>query len=182
MENFGVIRKDIYQALEELLAVAKLKPEQIVVIGCSTSEILGERIGKASSLEVAKALLESILPLISKNKLFLAVQGCEHINRALVVEAKCVEKYNLEQVNVVPHIHAGGGFAAAVYASFKDPVMVENIRADAGMDIGDTFIGMHLKEVAVPIRSEIKNIGKAHLTMARTRTRYIGGERAKYLK
>lgn len=180
MKDFVAIRKDIYQALEELFAAAELKSEQILVIGCSTSEVLGERIGKASSLEIAKAILEPILPLIVKNRIFLAVQGCEHINRALVVEAKCAEKYNLEEVNVVPHIHAGGGFATAAYASFENPVMVENIKADAGMDIGDTFIGMHLKGVVVPIRSEIKNIGKAHLTMARTRTKYVGGERAKY--
>lgn len=174
------VRNDIHQALSELLAAARLNAEQIVVIGCSTSEVMGANIGTASSLEIADIILDGVLPLLQKNHLFLAVQGCEHINRTLVVEEACAEKYGLEIVNVIPHIKAGGGFATAAYNRFKRPVLVETIVAHAGMDIGDTLIGMHLKKVAVPVRSSIKNIGCAHLNMARTRPKLIGGERARY--
>jgi uncharacterized protein (TIGR01440 family) len=167
-------------SLQELLDVAELKQGQILVVGCSTSEVQGEKIGKASSIEVAEPILNGILPLLEQKKIFLAVQGCEHINRALVVEEECALLYGLEVVAVVPHLKAGGGFATTAYHKFKKPVMVESIKAHAGMDIGDTWIGMHLKSVVVPVRSEVKQIGHAHLTMARTRPKFIGGERAKY--
>lgn len=170
----------VQTALEQLLNVAELKKGQIVVVGCSTSEVQGERIGKASSMDVAEAILDGILPLINKNELFLAVQGCEHINRALVVEEECADRYGLEVVTVIPHMKAGGGLATATYHRLKKSVMVESIKAQAGMDIGDTFIGMHLKPVVIPIRTEIRQIGNANLTMARTRPRLVGGERAKY--
>lgn len=168
------------KALEELLTQAHLKSGHILVVGCSSSEIKGERIGKASSLELAEAVFKGIYPVLQEKGIYLAAQCCEHLNRALVVEGECVERYNLEVVTVVPHPDAGGSFASVAYLQFKNPVLVETIKAHAGMDIGDTFIGMHLKRVAVPVRASIKEIGKAHLTMARTRPPLIGGERAKY--
>lgn len=168
------------KALEELWQEAGLKPGHILVVGCSTSEIKGERIGKASSMELAEAVFEGIYPFLQEKGIYLAAQCCEHLNRALVVEEECVEKYNLDIVTVVPYPDAGGSFASFAYRHFKKPVVVEAIKAHAGMDIGDTFIGMHLRRVAVPVRPSIKEIGRAHLTMARTRPPLIGGERARY--
>ena len=167
-------------ALEELLAVAALKPGNIVVIGCSTSEVGGHKIGSNSSMDIAEALIKGILPIVRKNDLYLAVQGCEHINRALIVEEECAEKYGFEIVNVVPHRKAGGSFSTTYYANCRKPVAVETIQAHAGLDIGDTFIGMHLRRVAVPVRLSVKEIGKAHVTAARFRPKLIGGERAHY--
>jgi len=182
MENpdWQSLKEPIALALDELLAAAELKPGQILVIGCSTSEISGHKIGTTSSMEIAEALLEVILPRVQAAGIFLAVQGCEHLNRALVVEAACAERYGLEEVSVMPHLRAGGGFATAYYQKCQHPVMVERIVAHAGIDMGDTFIGMHLKRVAVPVRSSIHEIGQAHLTMARTRPPLIGGPRAHY--
>lgn len=176
----GELTVSVHTALQELLNVAQLNKGQILVVGCSTSEVQGEKIGKASSAEIAEAILDGIMPVVTENELYLAVQGCEHINRALVVEQECADLYGLEIVTVVPRLKAGGGLATTTYNRFKNPVMVESIQAHAGMDIGDTFIGMHLKTVVVPIRTEIKQIGNAHLTMARTRPKLVGGERAQY--
>jgi uncharacterized protein (TIGR01440 family) len=170
----------VQEALSGLLAEAGLKPGQILVIGCSTSEVQGEKIGTASSIEVAQAILDGILPLVRQHGLFLAVQCCEHLNRALVVQEACAERYLLEAVSAIPHRKAGGAFASLVYRTLEHPMLVETISAHAGMDIGDTFIGMHLKHVAVPVRVPIKFIGNAHLTLARTRPKLIGGERARY--
>lgn len=180
--NFTELRDNVRLALTELLEVAAMKPGSIVVVGCSTSEVQGEKIGKASSMDIAQAIFTGIYPLIKENKLYLAVQCCEHLNRALVVERECAEKYDLEIVTVVPHLKAGGGFATTAYYSFADPVVVESIKGHAGIDIGDTFIGMHLRRVVVPVRGSIKKIGNAHLTMARTRPPLIGGERARYTR
>ncbi|MGS0764518.1 TIGR01440 family protein [Syntrophomonas curvata] len=174
------INASVQTTLGELLNVAELKQGQILVVGCSTSEVQGEKIGKASSMEVAEAILDGILPVIVENGIYLAVQGCEHINRSLAVEEECAERHGLEVVNVVPRLKAGGGLATAAYHRFKNPVMVESIKAHAGMDIGDTLIGMHLKSVVVPVRTEVKQIGNAHLTMARTRPKLVGGKRAEY--
>ena len=170
------------KALRGLLAAARLKPHDIVVVGCSTSEIMGERIGSASSADVAEAIMSGLLPIIRENQLYLAVQCCEHLNRALVVERECADRYGLELVTVIPQLKAGGALAAAAMKDYLDPVVVESIAAHAGMDIGDTFIGMHLKRVAVPVRLDISKIGDAHLTLARTRPKLIGGERALYPK
>lgn len=178
--DLNEIRNDAQTAAQELLAVANLKPGQIVVVGCSSSEISGKKIGSASSMEIAAAVLTGILPILQEQKVFLAAQCCEHLNRSLVVEAECAEKYGWEEVAVVPHLKAGGGFATAYYHQCSQPVMVERIAAHAGIDIGDTFIGMHLRRVVVPVRGSSDSIGKAHLTMARTRKALIGGERAKY--
>lgn len=176
--------RDIAQAwhrvLEEFFLQANLHPGQILVLGCSTSEVLGQHIGKNSSKEVADILLPPLLQRVREQGIYLAVQGCEHINRALVVEEECMERYDLEPVTVLPGMKAGGAMSVKAWESFVEPVMVETIKGHAGIDIGDTFIGMHLRPVAVPIRLEVKEIGEAHLTMARTRPRLIGGPRAIY--
>ena len=169
-------------ALLELLDRAELKPGSILVIGCSSSEIVGSTIGHGSSYETAEALVGRILPELTARGIFLAAQCCEHLNRALIVERACAQAYGLEPVCVEPQPKAGGSFATAVYRAMRDPVAVEHIRAHAGMDIGGTLIGMHLKDVAVPVRLSLDHIGKAILICARTRPKYIGGERACYPK
>lgn len=178
--EYNKIKTDAGQALQELLKAAQLKPQNILVLGCSTSEVAGKKIGTGSSLEIADAIMDAVLPLAEKENIYLAVQCCEHLNRALVVERACAERYNLDEVAVFPVQGAGGSMAHQAMKRFNDPVVVEKIQGHAGMDIGDTFIGMHLKHVVVPIRGSVKNIGDAHLTMARTRPKLIGGERAKY--
>ncbi|MGB9866296.1 MAG: TIGR01440 family protein [Bacillota bacterium] len=180
--DLNEIKHQLKQALDGLLSVARLKPRQILVVGCSTSEVLGKRIGSSSSTEVAAALLEVLMETAERHGIFLAIQCCEHLNRALVVEEECAELYNLEPVTVYPVPKAGGATAAMAMEMFNNPVVVESIKAHAGIDIGDTFIGMHLRAVAVPVRLPIKSIGHAHLTMARTRPKLIGGERAVYRK
>ena len=175
------IRMQAEQAIKELLAVAKLRSGDLLVIGCSSSEIVGQRIGKGSSMVAAEAVWEGIVPILSEQGIRLAAQCCEHLNRALIVERETAEKYGYEPVNVRPWAHAGGSFATAVWEHMEDPVAVEHIRAHAGMDIGDTLIGMHLRDVAVPVRLEVRKIGQANLVCARTRPKYIGGERARYV-
>jgi len=178
--NMADLTSDTADALRGLLAVAGLRPHDIVVVGCSTSEVAGHRIGSASSAEIAEAIMDGLLPIIRESQLYLAVQCCEHLNRALVVERECADRYGLELVTVIPHLKAGGALSAAAMKEYSHPVVVESISAHAGMDIGDTFIGMHLRRVAVPVRLDITRIGDAHLTMARTRPKLIGGERALY--
>lgn len=167
-------------ALSELLEQANLKPGNLLVIGCSSSEIMGEKIGKGSSLDAAKAVFEGVYPILCEHNINLAVQCCEHLNRAIIMERAVAEAKGYEIVNVMPQIHAGGSFAVTAWNAFSDPVAVETISADAGIDIGDTLIGMHLKRVAVPVRVSIKKIGQANLVCARTRPKYIGGPRAVY--
>ena len=174
------IKLQAQQALLELLETAALKADDLFVVGCSSSEIIGQKIGKGSSLEAAQAVLDGIYPVLKQRGIYLAAQCCEHLNRALVIEKKAAEAFGYETVCVVPQPKAGGSFATAAYRSFEEPVMVENIRAHAGMDIGGTLIGMHLKAVAVPVRISLDRIGEAILLCARTRPKYIGGERAKY--
>ena len=174
------IKQAARKAISELLEQAKLQHGEIVVVGCSSSEIVGEIIGKGSTPDAANAVLDGILPLIKENGLFLAAQCCEHLNRALVVEREAAERFNLEIVSAVPKPKAGGSFAAAAYLAYAEPVLVEHIKASAGLDIGSTLIGMHLKDVAVPLRLEIKTIGEASVTAARTRPKLIGGARAQY--
>ena len=174
------VRSAARAALLELLDAAALKPGQQVVIGCSSSEIMGQKIGKGSTPEAAKAVVDEILPILNERGLYLAAQCCEHLNRALIVERACAERYGLEPVWVKPQPHAGGSFATAVWERFADPVAVECIRAHAGMDIGQTLIGMHLRRVAVPVRLSVSRIGEAPVVFARTRPPYIGGPRAQY--
>lgn len=177
--DFENIKETAVKAVTELIEAAHLKKGDILVVGCSSSEIKGERIGKGSDMNAAEAVYEGIKPILDEKGIFLAAQGCEHINRAIITERAALGPLD-EVVNVVPQLHAGGSFTVTVYNNAKDPVALERIQADAGMDIGDTLIGMHLKPVAVPVRLSMKEIGCAHLTCARTRPKFIGGERAKY--
>lgn len=176
------IKMQASQAAKELLAQAHLSREDILVVGCSSSEVTGERIGTCSSLETAEAVFEGIYEVIVENELYLAAQCCEHLNRALIIEKELARRERLPIVNVVPQPKAGGSFGTTAYSRFKEPVAVEHISAQAGMDIGDTLIGMHLADVAVPVRISVKEIGQAHLVCARTRGKFIGGERAVYNK
>jgi len=177
MEN---IKQQAREAVRELLDVAKLRRGDVLVVGCSSSEVVGARIGKGSSAEAAEAILAGVAPVLEEQGIYLAAQCCEHLNRALIVERECAEKYGWEVVSVLPWPHAGGSFATAAYANMKDPVAVEHIRAHAGLDIGGTLIGMHLRDVAVPVRLSIDHIGEAILLCARTRPKFIGGARAHY--
>lgn len=167
-------------AVNELLEVSALKPGDIFVVGCSSSEMVGQHIGKGSSMEAARAAFEGIYPVLKERGIFLAAQCCEHLNRALILEAACAEKYGYDIVNVRPWAHAGGSFATTCFESFENPVAVEHIHAKAGIDIGGTLIGMHLKDVAVPVRLSIRKIGEAPIICARSRAKFIGGERARY--
>lgn len=168
------------QALRELLDQAKLREGDVLAVGCSSSEVAGERIGTFSSVETAKAVFAGIYRVTQECGLFLAAQCCEHLNRALIVEREAAVRDRLTVVNVVPQPKAGGSFACMAYESFRDPVAVEHIRAQAGIDIGDTLIGMHLQDVAVPVRINQKRIGNAHVVCARTRPKFVGGQRAVY--
>lgn len=179
-EFLDKIKNEAESAVKALIDVAKPQKEDILVIGCSSSEVLGEKIGTNSSLDVAKALFKGIYPVIKENGLYLAVQCCEHLNRALIIEKAASDKYGYEVVNVVPQPKAGGSFATTAYENFDCPVAVEKISASLGLDIGNTLIGMHLKSVAVPVRLEVKKIGNAPLVCARTRPKFIGGVRAAY--
>ena len=162
----------------ELCDAAKLVKGQILVVGCSTSEVCGNRIGTGSTPEAAEAVFAGIMQVLDSRGIYLAAQCCEHLNRALIVEREALPGADI--VNVVPQPKAGGSFATAAYNAFRHPVAVEEVRADAGLDIGDTLIGMHLKRVAVPVRLEHNAIGQAHITAARVRPRFIGGSRAHY--
>lgn len=174
------LQRAAYRAAIELIDLAKLEEGALLVVGCSTSEVSGARIGSASRPELAEAVFTGIWEAVKERKIFLAAQCCEHLNRALILEKEAAMARFYEPVNVVPQPKAGGSFATMAYRYFTDPVAVEHIRAEAGMDIGDTLIGMHLKDVAVPVRLSISQIGNAHLVCARTRPKYIGGERAHY--
>lgn len=174
------IKNEAALALRELIAESNIKKGEILVVGCSSSEIVGEKIGKGSSLEAAEAVFEAIYEECKKAEVYLAAQCCEHLNRAIIIERECAEKYGLEEVCVVPFPKAGGSFATTAYKRFASPVAVESIKAHAGIDIGGTLIGMHLRSVAVPVRLSIKKIGEANILCARTRPKYIGGERAHY--
>lgn len=178
--NLEEVKVQARTAASGLLEVAKLRPGQVLVLGCSTSEVQGKRIGSTGNTEVAAAVLDGVEEALKGTGVQLAVQCCEHLNRALVVERETQEKYNLTEVTVLPVPHAGGATAATALRRFRDPVMVESIQAHAGIDIGDTLIGMHLRPVAVPTRLAIRSIGDAHLTLARTRPKLIGGNRAVY--
>lgn len=172
------LREQAYNAALEIIETAGLKKGQILVVGCSTSEILGSRIGTDSSPDTAKVVFDGIYKAAEEKGVFLAAQCCEHLNRAIITERAAVP--NADIVNVVPFPKAGGSFATAAYAKFNDPVALEEFRADAGLDIGFTMIGMHLKRVAVPVRLKNNRIGSATVLAARTRPKFIGGDRAHY--
>lgn len=177
------IQNQAAQAAQEICAAAKLRPGQLFVVGCSSSEVMGEKIGTHTNVDVAEALYSGIAGVLSEHGVLLAAQCCEHLNRALVVERSTMEKYSLEQVNAIPQPnHAGGAFATVAYQKMKDPVVVESLdaKADAGMDIGATLIGMHIHPVVVPLRISMDHIGEAVLICARRRPKYVGGQRAIY--
>lgn len=174
------VREQAYKASEELIGEARLAKGDILVVGCSSSEVTGERIGTSSSLDTAEAVFEGIYEAVKAKGIYLAAQCCEHLNRAIIIEEELAKRERLPIVNVVPQPKAGGSFGTTAYKRFSHPAAVEHIQAQAGMDIGDTLIGMHLTEVAVPVRISLKEIGQAHLVCARTRGKFIGGERAVY--
>lgn len=177
---FKNIISEAQKAINELIEISHIKSGELLVIGCSSSEITGGTIGKSSSIDAARAVFEGIYPILKEKNIYLAAQCCEHLNRALIVELAAAEKFGLEIVNVMPQIRAGGSFATVVWQNMQHPVAVEHIKAVAGLDIGNTLIGMHLKEVAVPVRLSITKIGEAPIVCARTRPKFIGGERAHY--
>lgn len=176
----STVRQQVKAAVQELLAAAALQPGQVLVVGCSTSEVAGQRIGTAGSEEIARNVLEPLYEETQANGIYLACQCCEHLNRALVVPRAAMERYQWEEVCVVPVPHAGGAFAARAIREMPDAVVVEEIKAHAGLDIGCTLIGMHLRRVAVPVRLKANKVGSALVTAARTRPKLIGGERAVY--
>lgn len=180
VNEITLIGDEAYRAAKELLEVSKLKAGDLFVVGCSTSEVGGASIGSFSSPELAEVVFGGIYQATEEAGVFLVAQCCEHLNRALILEREAAEKYGYEIVNVVPQPKAGGSFATAAYKAFEEAVAVEHVKAHAGMDIGDTLIGMHLRDVAVPVRLRTSQIGDAHVVCARTRAKFIGGNRAVY--
>lgn len=174
------ITNEAKKAILELIEVSKIKNGELLVVGCSSSEVVGGTIGKNSSLEAAEAIFNGIYPVLKEKNIYLAAQCCEHLNRALILERDAADKFGYEPVNVCPQIKAGGSFATTAWKNFSNPVAVEHIKASAGIDIGNTLIGMHLKDVAVPVRLSVNKIGNAPIVCARTRPKFIGGERAGY--
>ena len=181
VENQGLlaqVREESANAARQLAEAARLHKGQLVVIGCSTSEVVGHQVGSWSTPEVANAIFEGLNSVFAPMGVYMAAQCCEHLNRALIVEHEAVP--NGQIVNVLPQPKAGSSFATAAYQSFRHPVALEEIRADAGLDIGGTLIGMHLKKVAVPVRLQQNHIGQAIVLAARVRPKFIGGDRAVY--
>lgn len=173
-------QQDAVRVVEEFLGQAKLKKGDLVVIGCSTSEIASHRIGSYSNAELGEAVFLAMQEAFAEEEISIATQCCEHLNRALIIERKDAERFGYEEVNVVPQPKAGGSFSTAAWKHMQEPVAVEHIQAKGGIDIGDTLIGMHLRAVAVPVRIEHPTIGSAHIVCARTRAKFVGGERAHY--
>lgn len=179
-EMIQTIKSQLQTALMDLQSHPHFAKCKQLVVGCSTSEVVGQHIGTAGTLEVAEAIYETVMQFCKQNHINVAFQCCEHLNRALVVEEVALERFGYEEVSVAPVRSAGGALATCAFEKLEQAVVVEHVKADAGIDIGDTFIGMHLKHVAVPVRSTIREIGQAHLTMAVTRPKLIGGTRAQY--
>lgn len=173
-------RQELKKGISEFLDDAQFPKDSLIVLGSSTSEIQGHKIGKHSSIEVGRMVIDVILPLLQQRQLHLAVQGCEHLNRALLMERSQADQRGFEQVTVFPALNAGGGTQVAAYERFEDPVEVEHIVAAGGIDIGDTSIGMHVKFVQIPVRTSIKEVGLAHVTYLKSRPKLIGGQRAHY--
>lgn len=180
--DLAKIGAETRQIVLDVLDKATLVEGDIFVLGLSSSEVVGGHIGQNSTLEVGQVIVKTILDVLEEKGIFLAVQGCEHLNRALVVERALANKKDLEIVNVLPTLHAGGSGQLAAFQYMKDPVEVEFIVAQAGLDIGDTAIGMHVKHVQIPIRPTLKELGAAHVTALASRPKLIGGARAAYLE
>ena len=179
-DKMSLISEQSKNLIAEVIEMSKLKENDILVIGCSSSEVGGDSMGTNSNYETACEIFNAVYPLIKEKRIFLAIQCCEHLNRAIIVEEECAKMYGCEIVNVKPQPKAGGSFATCGYENFKSPVAVEFIKADAGIDIGGVLIGMHIKHVAVPLKIQTRHIGKAHVTAARHRAKFIGGQRAFY--
>ncbi|AYJ45132.1 TIGR01440 family protein [Enterococcus casseliflavus] len=180
MTDINQLKTDLTTIVEEVITTANVGENDLFVLGCSTSEVVGGLIGKNSSQEVGMVIVETLRAILRPKNIHLAVQGCEHLNRALAVERKTAQLYHLEEVAVVPQLHAGGACSVAAFQLFDEPIEVEHIVAKAGIDIGDTAIGMHVKHVQIPIRPSIKSLGAAHVTALGSRPKYIGGPRAHY--
>ncbi|MEZ0347603.1 MAG: TIGR01440 family protein [Thermus sp.] len=178
------LKRQAEAAIREFLELFPMPRGSLFVLGGSTSEVLGEKVGTRPSLDVAEAILEGLLPPLLERGVHVAVQGCEHLNRALVVERETARAYGLEEVTVFPHPKAGGALATVAFLRYQDPVVVESLRAQAhgGMDIGGVLIGMHLRPVAVPLRLSVRKLGEAVLLAAKTRPKLIGGARAVYTR
>ncbi|MFC4651352.1 TIGR01440 family protein [Lactococcus nasutitermitis] len=174
------IKSDTQIIIDDVITQSGIKAGQIFVLGLSSSEVNGGIIGKNSSAEIGETIVGVIYQTLHDKGIYLAVQACEHLNRALLVEAELAEKKDLEVVSVVPQLHAGGSGQVAAYQLFENPVEVEHITAFAGLDIGDTSIGMHVKHVQIPIRPSLRELGGAHVTALKSRPKLIGGERARY--
>lgn len=179
-KEMTIIGEEAYRAAKELLDAAHPEENDIFVVGCSTSEVGGASIGTFSSPDLAEVVFGGIYQATQEAGVYLAAQCCEHLNRAIILEKEAAMRYGYEIVNVIPQPKAGGSFATAAWKAFEHPVAVEHIKAHAGMDIGDTLIGMHLRDVAVPVRIRTTQIGDAHVVCARTRPKFIGGSRAVY--
>ena len=177
---FEEIKNQTAEAVSELVKAAKLCRGDIMVIGCSSSEVCGSKIGTDSNVDAARAVFEGAYSVLREKGIYLAAQCCEHLNRCVIIEKELARRERLDEVNAVPQKKARGSFATTAYGEFEDAVAVEEIKADAGIDIGGTLIGMHLKKVAVPVRLKVKKIGEASIICARTRPKFIGGERAVY--
>lgn len=178
--EFKKIEKQTREILLDVLEKTGLKAGQILVLGLSSSEVAGATIGQASNLDIGRVIVKTILDELSPRGIYLAVQGCEHLNRALVVERELAEQKDLEIVNVLPTLHAGGSGQLAAFDLMTDPVEVEFITAHAGLDIGETAIGMHVKHVQVPVRPVLRELGAARVTALASRPKLIGGARAAY--
>lgn len=179
-EHMEELSGQLEEILRELFAAARLEQGDILVVGCSSSEVAGSAIGTCSSEEIGECLFRTAYGFCEERGIYLACQCCEHLNRSLIVDRACMREHRFTRVNAVPQLKAGGAFATAAYRQMREPVAVEEIRAQAGIDIGDTLIGMHLAAVAVPVRTSRQTIGQAHVVCARTRPRYVGGSRAAY--
>ena len=181
--DFNTITEQSRHAVTEIIEAAHLSEGSLFVIGCSSSEVLGSQIGTATNMDSAKAIYDGIIPVLRAHGILPAAQCCEHLNRALVVDRSTMIRFGFEQVNAIPQPnHAGGAFATECYNRFEDPVLIEsvNARADAGIDIGGTMIGMHIRSVVVPLRISLRKIGEAPIICARRRPKYVGGSRAIY--
>ncbi|MCI2941658.1 TIGR01440 family protein [Staphylococcus cohnii] len=172
--------EDLKALLDELKTKSFFKDDELCIIGCSTSEVIGERIGSVGSMEVAKDIFEALKEIETETGVSFVFQGCEHINRAITIEKANFDPLTMEEVTVVPDVHAGGSLATYAYQHIADPIVVETINVPKGIDIGQTLIGMHIKHVAIPERTSVKQIGEAIVTIASSRPKKIGGERAKY--
>lgn len=172
--------QELTTLLDELKTQSFFKKDEICVIGCSTSEVIGEKIGSVGSMEVAETIFNELKRIKRETGVSFAFQGCEHINRAITIEREDYNPFTMEEVTVVPDVHAGGSLATYAYQHMNDPIVIEYIKVPKGIDIGQTLIGMHINHVCVPLRTSVKKVGEAIVTIATSRPKKIGGERAKY--